>query len=71
MPRPASSTADGSIALSVVSTHVLVRGTGLIGTSLGIALSRKGYAVHLADPSPTAERLARQAEEFVNGGASI
>lgn len=59
MPRPASSAADGSIALSVVSTHVLVRGTGLIGTSLGIALSRKGYAVHLADPSPTAERLAR------------
>jgi prephenate dehydrogenase len=38
---------------------VLIRGTGLIGTSLGIALSRKGYAVSLADPSPTAERLAR------------
>ena len=39
--------------------RVLIRGTGLIGTSLGIALTRTGYAVRLADPSPTAERLAR------------
>ena len=42
-----------------VSRRVQIRGTGLIGTSLGIALTRKGYAVSLADPSPTAERLAR------------
>lgn len=42
-----------------MSTRVQIRGTGLIGTSLGIALSRKGYAVTLTDPSPTAERLAR------------
>ena len=34
-------------------------GTGLIGTSLGIALSRRGHAVTLADPSPTALALAR------------
>ena len=45
--------------MTPVTTQVLIRGTGLIGTSLGIALSRKGYAVSLADPSPTAERLAR------------
>lgn len=42
-----------------MTTQVLIRGTGLIGTSLGIALSRKGYAVSLTDPSPTAEGLAR------------
>ncbi len=72
MPRPASergvpvptrgrsdSDVIGSLALTPVTTQVLIRGTGLIGTSLGIALSRKGYAVSLADPSPTAERLAR------------
>ena len=72
MPRPASERGEptptrgrsdsdvvGSLALTPVTTQVLIRGTGLIGTSLGIALSRKGYAVSLADPSPTAERLAR------------
>jgi prephenate dehydrogenase len=42
-----------------VSTSVRVVGTGLIGTSLGIALSRAGYAVALEDPSPTAVALAR------------
>ena len=42
-----------------MTTRVLIRGTGLIGTSLGIALTRSGYAVSLTDPSPTAERLAR------------
>ncbi|MBK7610830.1 MAG: prephenate dehydrogenase [Actinomycetales bacterium] len=46
-------------SLTAVTTRVLIRGTGLIGTSLGIALTRQGYAVTLADPSPTAERLAR------------
>jgi len=42
-----------------VTRRVLIRGTGLIGTSLGIALTRTGYAVSLTDPSPTAQRLAR------------
>jgi prephenate dehydrogenase len=42
-----------------VSTSVRVVGTGLIGTSLGIALSRAGSAVALEDPSPTAAALAR------------
>jgi prephenate dehydrogenase len=38
---------------------VRIVGTGLIGTSLGIALSRSGYVVTLSDPSPTAVALAR------------
>ena len=39
-------------SLPVVTTSVRIVGTGLIGTSLGIALTRAGYAVVLADPSP-------------------
>lgn len=42
-----------------MTTSVRIIGTGLIGTSLGIALSAAGYAVTLDDPSPTAVRLAR------------
>ncbi len=39
--------------------QVRIVGTGLIGTSLGMALSRKGFRVTLEDPSPTAVALAR------------
>ena len=42
-----------------MTTHVRIVGTGLIGTSLGIALGRAGYAVTLTDASPTAVALAR------------
>ena len=42
-----------------MTTHVRIVGTGLIGTSLGIALSGIGFRVSLDDPSPTAMRLAR------------
>jgi len=42
--------------------HVRIVGTGLIGTSLGIALTRAGFRVSLVDPSPTAARLARDLE---------
>lgn len=42
-----------------MSLRVRIVGTGLIGTSLGIALSRRGHAVTLSDPSPTALALAR------------
>jgi prephenate dehydrogenase len=45
-----------------VSVHVRIVGTGLIGTSLGIALTRAGFRVTLVDPSPTAARLARDLE---------
>jgi prephenate dehydrogenase len=41
------------------SARVRIVGTGLIGASLGIALSRAGYQVSLDDPSPTAAALAR------------
>ena len=40
-------------------SHVHIVGTGLIGTSLGIALCANGTRVTLEDPSPTAVRLAR------------
>ncbi len=39
--------------------RVRIVGTGLIGTSLGMVLSRKGFQVSLDDPSPTAAALAR------------
>ena len=39
--------------------RVRIVGTGLIGASLGMSLSRKGFQVSLADPSPTAAALAR------------
>ena len=42
-----------------MTTHVRIVGTGLIGTSLGIALTGIGFRVSLDDPSPTAVRLAR------------
>jgi prephenate dehydrogenase len=67
--RPANATSLAS--LDAVSRDVLILGTGLIGTSLGIALSRKGYRIQLSDPSPTAERLARDlgAGELLGDGA--
>ncbi|CAM5407070.1 prephenate dehydrogenase [Streptomyces purpurascens] len=36
----------------------LVIGTGLIGTSAGLALSQRGVTVHLADPNPEQARTA-------------
>lgn len=39
--------------------RVRIVGTGLIGTSLGMALSSKGFRVSLDDTSPTAAALAR------------
>ena len=42
-----------------VRPRVRIVGTGLIGASLGMALSRVGFHVTLDDPSPTAAALAR------------
>ncbi|MEO7070887.1 MAG: prephenate dehydrogenase [Nostocoides sp.] len=42
-----------------MTTQVHIIGTGLIGASLGIALTRAGYAVSLADQSPTSAALAQ------------
>lgn len=41
-----------------MSSPVHVVGAGLIGTSIGLALSRSGARVTLSDPSPTAAALA-------------
>jgi prephenate dehydrogenase len=41
-----------------VPARVLVRGTGLIGTSLALALRDKGAEVFLSDANPAAARLA-------------
>lgn len=49
--------ADGPVPSDGLRVRIV--GTGLIGASLGIALSRKGFQVSLDDPSPTAAALAR------------
>lgn len=41
-----------------MSSAVHIVGVGLIGTSIGLALSRAGHRVTLSDPSPTALALA-------------
>jgi len=48
-----------SSAMVADGLRVRIVGTGLIGASLGMALSRKGFRVSLDDPSPTAAALAR------------
>ena len=48
-----------SAAVPSGALRVRIVGTGLIGASLGIALSLKGFHVSLEDPSPTAAALAR------------
>jgi prephenate dehydrogenase len=48
-----------SVAVAFDGQRVRIVGTGLIGASLGMALSRKGFRVSLDDPSPTAAALAR------------
>lgn len=39
-------------------TTTLIRGTGLLGASIGLGLSAAGHQVWLSDPSPTAEAIA-------------
>jgi prephenate dehydrogenase len=41
-----------------VSESALVVGTGLLGTSIGLALTKAGWAVHLKDKEQRAEQLA-------------
>lgn len=45
--------------MSESNQHVHVIGTGLIGTSVGLALTRLGWPVTLEDISPTSSALAR------------
>ena len=56
---PGRASAPGSLAGAQVSQHVRIVGTGLIGASLGLALTSRGFEVSLADASPTAAALAR------------
>ncbi len=56
MPDPSGADGAGRPGAPV---RVRVVGTGLIGASLGIALTRAGHDVVLDDPSPTAAGLAR------------
>jgi prephenate dehydrogenase len=51
--------------------NVRIVGTGLIGASLGIALSRVGFQVSLDDPSPTAVALARDLGAGVLAGDTV
>lgn len=50
---------SGDVVKPIDQPRVRIVGTGLIGTSLGMALTRKGFHVLLDDPSPTAAALAR------------
>jgi prephenate dehydrogenase len=53
-------------------SSVLVVGTGLIGTSVALALREHGVTVHLSDRDPRAVRLARElgaGSEWPPGGA--
>lgn len=51
--------------------RVHIVGTGLIGASLGIALSNNGFDVTLEDPSPVAVGLARDLGAGSLGGADL
>ena len=51
--------------------RVRIVGTGLIGTSLGMALSRRGFQVSLDVPSPTAAALARDLGAGVLAGDTV
>jgi len=59
MTSAAETSRTGTPAKASDGLRVRIVGTGLIGTSLGMALSRKGFRVSLADTSPTAAALAR------------
>ncbi len=50
---------------------ILIRGTGLLGTSIGLGLRAGGHTVRLSDPSATAESIARDigAGEIWSSGA--
>lgn len=59
-----------TIGTALTRGPVLIIGTGLLGTSLGLALRRLGVNVYLQDTSPSAQALARDmgaGEEVQNG----
>lgn len=58
MSAPAESAAALGDGPAGIPQPVLVRGTGLLGTSIGIGLSAAGVDVRLHDPSPAALTVA-------------
>ncbi|WBL18042.1 prephenate dehydrogenase [Citricoccus sp. NR2] len=64
-PTPAEDTAalekvtQTTQARHTIPTPVLVRGTGLLGTSIGLGLRAAGLEVLLSDPSPSALAVAQ------------
>ena len=58
MSAPAESSAKLGDGPAGIPQPVLVRGTGLLGASIGIGLSAAGVDVRLHDPSPAALAVA-------------
>ena len=58
MSAPAESAAKLGDGPAGIPQPVLVRGTGLLGASIGIGLSAAGVDVRLHDPSPAALAVA-------------
>lgn len=52
---------------SSIKGSVLIIGTGLLGASVGLALSRQGVQVYLFDASPTVEAIAQD----IGAGSSL
>ncbi|MCY1158177.1 MAG: prephenate dehydrogenase [Citricoccus sp.] len=50
--------AQALLASRVLTEPVLIRGTGLLGASIGLGLRAAGAEVWLADPSPSAQAVA-------------
>lgn len=44
--------------LAIQKAPILIRGTGLLGASIGLGMSAAGHKVWLSDPSPSAQRIA-------------
>jgi len=59
-PNDAEAGLPGSAAAPVDLSSVLIVGTGLIGTSVGLALRARGVRVYLADHSTAASTLAQE-----------
>lgn len=48
----------GYALMQASKVPILVRGTGLLGASIGLGMSAAGHQVWLSDPSPSAQRIA-------------
>ena len=51
--------ASGTSAATYLEGPILVIGTGLLGASVGLGLTRAGLDVRLQDPSPSAQQIAQ------------